>query len=135
MRFAPRAAALAAVTLVLAAPAAGAHAQGNHWTTVAHLDGGKVEACKKATTPSGPWLIKLRVDSRKATERLAGSAYVAKNAKNVDHWRSGWVAKGHLSSVGTVRLPRGSAYTFSAGIETGQSGTGASVKPGRLATC
>ena len=40
MRFAPRATALAALTLALVAPAAGAHAQGNHWKTLAAMEGG-----------------------------------------------------------------------------------------------
>jgi hypothetical protein len=135
MRLASRAAALAAITLALTAPAAGAHAQGRDWKTLSKIDGGKVQACKVATTKTGPWKIKLRVDASNATTRVNGSAYVTKNDKPVDHWKSGWVAKGHTSAVGTVRLPRGSAYTFSAGIGASQAGNGGTFKPGQLRAC
>ena len=135
MRFAPRATALAALTLALVAPAAGAHAQGNHWKTLAAMEGGKVQACKVATTKTGPWKIKLRVDASNAKVRVNGSAYVTKDTKTIDHWKSGWVAKGHVSQVGTVKLPRGSAYSLNAGIGTGQAGNGGTFKPGQIKAC
>lgn len=136
MRLAPRAAALAAVTLALATPLSSAHAaQGRNWKTLSEIDGGKIQACKVATTDTGPWKIKLRVDATKASTRVNGSAFVTKDGKNVDHWRSGWIAKGHRSAVGTVSLPRDSAYSFGAGIAASQAGNGGTFKPGQIKTC
>jgi hypothetical protein len=114
---------------------AGAHAQARHWKTLSSIDGGKIQACKVATTKTGPWKIKLRVDASRATTKVNGSAYVTKNDKNVDHWKSGWVSKGHLSGIGTVKLPRGSAYGFNAGIGASQAGNGGSFKPGQIRAC
>jgi hypothetical protein len=135
MRFAPRAAALAAITLALTAPAVGAHAQGRNWKTLSEIDGGKIQACKVATTAKGPWKIHLRVDASHATTRVNGSAYVTKNDKNIDHWKSGWVSKGDTSGVGTVTLPRGSDYAFSAGIAVSQAGNGGSFRPSQIKSC
>jgi hypothetical protein len=136
MRLAPRAAALAAITLALATPLASAHAaQGRNWKTLSEIDGGKVQACKVATTKTGPWKIKLRVDATDATTRVNGSAFVTKGDKTVDHWKSGWIAKGHGSDVGTVKLPRGSAYSFGAGIAVSQAGNGGTFKPGQIKAC
>jgi hypothetical protein len=135
MRLAARATALTALTLALVAPAVGAQAQGNHWKTLTAMEGGKIQACKMATTKTGPWKIKLRVDASTAKVRVSGSAYVAKGTKNIDHWKSGWVAKGQVSDVGTVKLPRGSAYTLNAGISTGQAGNGGSFRPGQIKAC
>src|SRR5262245_15251818 len=119
MRLAARAAALSALTLALAGPALSAHAAGNNWKTMATMDGGKVQACKVATTQTGPWKIRLRVDATKAHTKITGSAFVTKNGNPTDaHWRSG-AAAGHLSKVGTVKLPRGSAYRLGVGISTG----------------
>lgn len=135
MRLASRTAALAAITLALTAPAVGAHAQGRSWKTLSEIDGGRIQACKVATTPTGPWKIKLRVDASKASSRVQGSAFVTKDGKNVDHWRSGWVAKGHVSGVGTVKLPRGSAFGLEAGIAVSQAGNGGSFRAGQIRAC
>jgi hypothetical protein len=136
MRLASRAAAIAAITLALTAPAVGgAHAQGRNWKTLSKIDGGKIQACKVATTATGPWKIKLRVDADKASSRVNGSAYVTKDGKNIDHWKSGWVTKGHTSALGTVKLPRGSAYALNAGIAVSQAGNGGSFKPGDIRAC
>jgi hypothetical protein len=99
------------------------------------MEGGKIQACKIATSDTGPWKIKLRVDASNAKTRVDGSAYVTKNDKNVDHWKSGWVATGHVSAIGSVRLPRGSDYGFNAGIGTGQAGNGGTFRPGQIKTC
>jgi hypothetical protein len=135
MRLAARATAVTALTLALAAPAVGAQAQGNHWKTLSAMEGGKIQACKIATTKTGPWKIKLRVDASSAKARISGSAYVMKDTKTIDHWKSGWVAKGHVSDVGTVKLPRGAEYSLNAGISTGQAGNGGSFKPGQVKAC
>ena len=75
MTFTPRAAAVAALTtLALAGSVVNAQAAGRDWKTLATTAGGKIQACKVATTDSGPWKIKLRVDARKATSQVKGSA-------------------------------------------------------------
>jgi hypothetical protein len=135
MRIAPRAATIAATTLALAAPLAGAHAQGRDWKTLSTMEGGKIQACKVTTTKTGAWKVKLRVDASNATSRVSGAAYVTKGQKNVDHWKSGWVAKGHVSDIGTVRLPRGSDYVVNAGIGTGQAGNGGTFAAHQIRAC
>lgn len=130
-----RAAALAAITLALTAPAVGAQAQGRNWKTLSETSGGKIQACKVATTKTGPWKIKLRVDASNASTRVDGSAYVTKNDKTIDHWKSGWVAPGHVSGIGTVKLPRGAAYGLNAGIGSGQAGNGGTFRPGQIRVC
>jgi hypothetical protein len=135
MRLAARAAALSALTLALAGPALSAHAATNHWKTMATMGGGKVQACKVATTETGPWKIRLRVDATKAHSKITGSAFVSKDGTATDaHWRSG-VAAGHISKVGTLKLPRGSAYRLGVGISTGQAGNGGEFKAGQIRGC
>jgi hypothetical protein len=136
MTFASRAAATAVLTLALSGPALAAHAAGNDWKTLVPFDGAKLQACKIPTTANGPWKIKVRVDATSASARVSGAAYVMKGAKNTDqNWKSGWVAKGHISDVGTVRLPRGADYTLNAGLGGGQSGDGGSFRPGQVRAC
>lgn len=137
MTFTSRALAVTAtaLTVVLTGPALSAHAAGNNWKTLVPFEGAKLQACKIATTDTGPWKIKLRVDATHASERVQGSAYVVKGQKNVDKWRSGWVSRGHISAVGTVKLPRGTDYTFDAGVGGGQSGDGGTFRPGQIRSC
>jgi hypothetical protein len=136
VRTTPRAAVVAALTLTLSTTALGAaQASGKDWKTLSTFNGGKIQACKVATTKTGPWKVRLRVDGRKASSKVQGSAFVSKNAETVDHWRSGWVARGDVSDVGTVKLPRGSAYTLNAGIATSQAGNGASFTAGQIRAC
>lgn len=136
MRIASRAAAVSALTLVLAGPALSAHAAGNNWKTLATMDGGKVQACKVATTATGPWKVRLRVDATKAHSKITGSAFVTKDGvPTKEHWKSGSVAPGHVSKVGVVKLPRGSAYHLGAGISTGQAGNGGDFKAGQIRGC
>jgi hypothetical protein len=132
-----RGAAVAALTtLALAVSPVSADAAGRNWKTLSTFDGGKIQACKIATTDTGPWKIKLRVDATKATERVRGTAFVTKNdAPDGDHWKSGWVAKGKISDVGTVKLPRGKAYALGAGIGGMNAGNGDSFKAGDIRGC
>ncbi|HET7432696.1 MAG TPA: hypothetical protein VFJ89_14405 [Nocardioides sp.] len=132
-----RAAAVAALTtLALAASTAGSQAAGRDWKTLSTFDGGKIQACKVATTDTGPWKIKLRVDATKATGKVNGTAFVTKNDNpDGDHWKSGWVAKGKISDVGTVTLPRGKAYALGAGIGSTDAGNGGSFTAGDIRGC
>ena len=136
MRFAARAAALSALALVLTGTGLSAQAAGNHWKTLTTMDGGKVQACKVATTKTGPWKVKLRVDATKAHSKLKGSAFVTKDGNPTKaHWKSGGVAPGDISKIGTVKLPRGSAYHLGAGLSTGQAGNGGDFKAGQIRGC
>ncbi len=131
-----RAASIAALALVVTGPALSADAAGNHWKNLATTAGGKVQACKVATTDTGPWKVKLRVDASKATTRVNGSAWVTKDGDNTGaKWKSGWVAKGHVSDVGTVKLPRGKAYELNAGIGTSAMGNGGTFSAGDIRAC
>lgn len=136
MRNLSRAVAVAAVAVSVSIPSFGAaHAAGSNWKTLSTYDGGKIQACKVATTTSGPWKVKLRVDAHNAKSKVNGSAYVTKGADEVDHWKSGWVAQGRVSAVGTVKLPRGSAYLLNAGIASTNAGNGATFTAGKIPHC
>jgi len=136
MRFSSRAVTVAALALSLSAPALGAaQASGNHWKTLSTIEGGKIQACKVATTKTGPWKIKLRVDATRAQSRVSGAAYVMKGTDTKSHWMSGWVAKGHISKAGSVKLPRGRKYTLNAGVGTGAMGNGGTFTAGQIRGC
>jgi hypothetical protein len=136
MRHLYRAVAVAAVAVCITVPSLGAaQASGNDWKTLSTFNGGRIQACKVATTKTGPWKVKLRVDARGAKSKVNGSAYVTEGADDVDHWKSGWVSRGDVSAIGTVRLPRGSAYALNAGLATANAGNGATVTAGRITGC
>ena len=132
-----RTAALAALTLAVTGPALRAHAAtANNWKTLATISGGKIEACKAPTTTDGPWKIKLRVDATQARGRVSGIGTIQKNGKDTkDTWSSGYIAKGHVSSIGKVLLPRDPKFTLSAGIGTGAMGNGGIFKAGNIKPC
>jgi hypothetical protein len=135
-----RAAAAAALSLVLTGPALTAHAattdRGNSWRALVTFDGGRVQACKVPTTATGPWKVKLRLNGSGAGQRLRASATVLKGTHaTAQVWSSGWVAKGDVSPIGTVRLTRGSAYSLDVSLSASQAGTGASVTAGQLHAC
>jgi hypothetical protein len=136
MTFLSRAAATAALTLALTGPALAADASGNHWKTLSTIAGGKIQACKVATTESGPWKVRLRVDATHATGRVRGTATVTDDgAATKQKWKSGWVTKGHVSHVGNVKLKRGRTFELSAGIGTTNMGNGGSFKAGDIRGC
>jgi hypothetical protein len=140
MHLVSRAVAVTALSLTLAAPAVAAQASADHrgtsWRALVTMDGGKVQACKVATTTTGPWKVKLRVNASSATTKLRGSATVFKGSHaTAQTWSSGWVAKGHVSDVGTVKLTRGSAYSLSVGLSASQAGTGGTFTAGDIVHC
>jgi hypothetical protein len=136
MRFSSRAVTVAALALSLSAPAlSAAQASGNHWKTLSIIEGCKIQACKVATTKTGPWKIKLRVDATRAKSRVSGVAYVMEGTDTKAHWKSGWVAKGHISKAGSVKLPRGKKYTLNAGVGTGAMGNGGTFTAGQIRGC
>jgi hypothetical protein len=129
-------AALATAGLALSGPATAAQAADTNWKTLATISGAKIQGCKVPETSAGPWKIKLRVDATKASGRVSGAAYITKNAEATDKsWKSGWVAPGHVSSLGKVQLPAGEKYGMDAGIGTGAMGNGASFVADDLPHC
>jgi len=119
------AAAAAALALTLTVPAGAAQARGNDWTRVTTLDHAKLQACKEATTKDGPWKIRLRVNAKRATTAVKASADAQKQGEQVGRsWRSGWIHPGEVSAIGTVRLPRGTAYALETQLESHSSGVG-----------
>jgi hypothetical protein len=124
-----------ALTLVLTGPALSAHASGLSWKSLVTFDGAKIQACKVPTTATGPWKVKLRIDATKASARVEGAGYAVKGSRTLDSWKSGWVARGHISDVGVVQLPRGSEYTLNAGLGGGQSGDGGSFAHTQIPHC
>jgi hypothetical protein len=118
-----RAAAAAVVTLGLILPAASAQAGATDWSTVMKLHRAKLQVCKQPTTKQGPWKIKVRVDARRATTPVRGSAEVDKGDLVVSGpWKSHWIQPGAVSKVRTLRMPRGSAFTLQLGLETDTAG-------------
>src|SRR5690242_20028108 len=115
MRNLSRVAAVAAAAVAVTVPSFGAaQAAPNDWKTMSTFDGAKIQACK-VEAKSGAWKVKLRVDARKARSKVSGTGYVFKGDETLATWRSGWVRKGNVSTVGTLALPRGAAYTLGAG--------------------
>jgi len=130
--------ALAALALVIAGPALSANAAHRtfHFQTLASISGAKVQACRIPGPVSKPVTIKLRVNATKATGRVSGVGSATHNGNRVGRtWTSGWVRKGHISPVGTVRVPRGTTYALDSGIGTGAMGNGGSFQARSIRTC
>ena len=130
--------ALAASAIVLAGPALTAHAATSHrhFETLASISGAKVQACRIPTSASKPVTIKLRVDATRASGRVSAVAHASNNGTDTGKgWTSGWVRKGHRSSVGTVHVPRGAAWALDAGLGTGAMGNGGTFKTASIRTC
>ncbi len=131
-----RAAAAAALALLVTGPALSADAAGTNFKTLAKSAGGKIQACKVKTPDGGPWKVKVRVDATGASTRVNGRAFVTKDgAATPQKWKSGWVTKGHVSDVGTVKLQPGRHYVLTATIGTDDMGTGATFAAGDLRGC
>ena len=126
----------AALAVTLTGPALSAHGAGYHFQSLFYVSGGSVQACRVPAASTKPFTIKVRVDARRATSRVSGVAWASHNDIQVGKkWSSGWVNKGTVSTVGTVYVPRGTAYRLSAGIGTGGMGNGGNVKPANLQYC
>jgi hypothetical protein len=121
------AATTAALALTLSAATGAADAGGRDWTTVTRVAHAKLQACKEVTHPGGPWRIRLRVDATAATSIVRGSAEVQNQQGDRvgKRWRSGPVHPGDVTKVGSVRMPRGAAFTFEAALESDGSGVAA----------
>ena len=95
-----------------------------------------MQACKVPTTATGPWKVKLRLNGSGASQKLRGSATVVKGTHaTAQTWSSGWVAKGDVSPIGTVKLTRGSAYSLVVGLSASEAGNGGSFTAGQIRAC
>jgi hypothetical protein len=113
-----------------------ADAASSDWMTVTKLAGARLQACKVATTKDGPWKVKLRVNARKATRSVRGSAQVLKGSRTVGSpWQTAWISPGEVSRVGSVRMPRGSAYALDVELESDGSATGAAAPASGIRHC
>jgi len=131
-----RAAAAAVLALGLAIPAASADARGTDWTTVVKLHRAKLQACKVPTTKHGPWKVRFRVDASRATEAVRGKAEVDKGEKVVvGPRRTGLLQPGSVSKVRTMRVPRGAAFTFQAGLQTDTTGVASAGSVDAISHC
>jgi hypothetical protein len=131
------AAAFALAAFALSGPALSAQAAGApHWKTLVTVIGAKVQACKVPETATGPWKIKLRVDATKASGRVSGAAYITKKGETTGaQWKSGWVAPGQMSALGSVKLPAGEKYAMDAGLGTSAMGDGGTFTSSNLPHC
>ena len=128
--------ALAALAIAVSGPALSAHATSYHFETLWSINAGHLQACRVPMPATKPFTIKVRVDARYAKSRVNGVAWASHNGTQVGtKWTSGWVNKGHVSAVGTVHVPRGSAYRFSGGIGTGAMGNGGNAKARYIQYC
>ena len=130
--------AIAAIAVVLVGPAMSADAAGkpHRFQTLASINGASVQACRLSSSASKPVKLKMRVDATKATSKVSGLGQATYNGDRVGKgWTSGWVRKGHRSSVGTVFVPRGAAYALMAGLGTGAMGEGGEFKVADIKTC
>ena len=131
-----KAAAAAALTLALTGPAASADARANHWTTVIKLHRAKFQACKVPTTQHGPWKIRFRVDARRATTSVRGKGEVDKGQQVVDGpRRTGLLQPGDVSGTHTLRMPRGSAFTFQAALDSDTTGVASAGSASGISRC
>ena len=88
------------------------------------------------TAASDPWKFRFRVDARKATTRVQAMVSRYKGETQLaGGWTSARIAKGKVSDVRVVRLPRGTAYSLGVGLGTGQAGNGGSFKAGQFPRC
>ena len=127
------AAILATPMLSTTADAAPAQA-GKHWTTIATWEGAHQQACKKSVREGEAWKIYGRlVNGRQAK---IGAGMIVRHGDDVtSDWRSPLIAKGKISDVGAVILPRKPGYVFEAFQFESQAGSGAEVALRKIGRC
>lgn len=121
------AAAALMVPVATASAAPDRPAAGKHWTVVETGFKAKQEACKVTTNGGAAWKIYNRLDSRKVTGgRLAATLTATYNKKPVTarSWKSGWVKKGHVSSVGTFNVPKAKGWALTMSLYGDNAGNG-----------
>jgi hypothetical protein len=131
-----RTALLVLPTIALSLTGVNAHAAAYSWTTLTTTSGGKVQACRVPTATTDPYAFRFRVNAVKATTKVQGSAMRYRGTTKLSGgWTSAYIRPGQVSDVAVVKLPRGTAYYLSVGINTGQSGNGGSFKAGDIPRC
>ncbi len=124
-----------ALVVAVSLSAGAANAASKNWMTVTKDAGARLQACKVATT-DGPWKVKLRVNATNATTWVRGSAQVMKGSRTVGApWKTARISAGDVSRVGSVRMPRGSAYTLDVELESDASASGALIGASGIRHC
>lgn len=135
-------AAVAASALLLpaAAMAAPAHPSARatrSWDTLQVMEGGKHQACRKLVDGGSTFRVLNRMDARHAAAPVGAEMKVKHDGSGIgEKWRSGLVADGNISAVGSVDVPRGKpGYTLSIAIYQSQAGGGDEIKVGDIDFC
>ena len=132
---------LAALVLTLPAAASASAAStdaaaARSWTTVHRLNGAKAQACKVSVDGGASWRIYNRVDARNATTRTQAQMWVTHDGVDTRRkWSSGWVARGTVSAVGSLLVPRAPGYVIEHSLSADQSGTGGQVRAADIGHC
>jgi hypothetical protein len=104
------------------------------WTTISKWEGAKQQACKVPARNGEAWKIYSRlVNGKKA--KIGAGLIVMKGDVTRMTWRSGLVAKGKTSKVGSVVLPKKAGYTLEAFQFQSQMGDGGPVKAKEIGRC
>jgi hypothetical protein len=116
--------------------ASSASAAGRNWTTLLVFHGAKHQACKVSVDDGEAWRVFTRLDGRNASTRVQAGLTVTKNGSETSRtWLSGWVSKGTVSSVGSVKLPRRAGWGLNAWTGGEQEGSGADFKADQVGRC
>jgi hypothetical protein len=128
-----------AITLPAAASASAASSEApaaKSWTTVLRLNGAKAQACKVSVDGGASWRIYNRLDARNATTRTQAQMWVTHDGVDTRRkWSSGWVARGNISAVGSLLVPRAPGYVIQHSLSADQSGTGGEVRAADIGHC
>ena len=131
-----RSALLVLPALALSLTPVHADAAAYSWKTLTSISGGKVQACRIPTAAPNPFKVRFRVNAVRATTKVQGMARRSHGATQLSGgWTSAYIRHGNISAVAVVSLPRGSAYTYSVGINSGQAGNGGSFKAADIPRC
>ncbi len=109
-------------------------AQGKSWTTTRTWFGAKVQACKVSVRQGEAWRIYGRVVNGQQAKVGAGLT-VLKGEKTTSSWRSGLVAKGKTSQVGSVLLPRNSSHRLEGTVYRAQMGDSGPEQASKIGRC
>jgi len=113
-------------------------ATGKHWTTVEAALGAKQQACKVMVNDGTAWRIYNRLDARRATTpRVAATLTAVHHGTPVAarSWASGWVSDGHVSDVGTFKVPKARGWTLTMTLYGDEAGTGGELTVAGIDRC
>ncbi|KAA1418613.1 hypothetical protein F0U44_08930 [Nocardioides humilatus] len=132
--------AVAAVIAPVSASATSARPAGaaKHWTTIETALMAKQQACKVSANDGTAWKIFNRLDARRVDRgRVASYLTAVRNGEEVPSrsWSSGWVQHGHLSDVGTFRVPKNGPWTLTMALYGDDAGTGGELTAADIGRC